>query len=219
MRNTPMRQHRRSGEGRNPEKQPCLYFLPTTRPSLRRRPEPRNTSLPLLPSHHPSVTPAKAGAQKHIPVSTSFPPPVRHSGEGRSPETHPCLYFLPTTRPSLRRRPEPRNTSLSLLPSHHPSVTPAKARAHLPARRHSGKCRSPSTSTRPSFRRRPEPRNTTLPLPPRQQAKRYFYAPLHRRSGEGRNPEKQSCLYLLGSKRNGTLYLRYHLNGAVYMRN
>ena len=28
-----------------------------------------------------------------------------------------------------------------------------------------------------------------------------------RRSGEGRNPERQPCVYLLASRRNGTLYL------------
>ena len=30
---------------------------------------------------------------------------------------------------------------------------------------------------------------------------------LYRRSGAGRNPERQPCVYLLASKRNGTLYL------------
>ena len=29
----------------------------------------------------------------------------------------------------------------------------------------------------------------------------------HRRSGEGRNPVVQPCVYLLASKRNGTLYV------------
>ena len=28
-----------------------------------------------------------------------------------------------------------------------------------------------------------------------------------RRSGEGRNPERQPCVYLLASRRNGTLYV------------
>ena len=29
----------------------------------------------------------------------------------------------------------------------------------------------------------------------------------HRRSGGGRNPERQPCVYLLASRRNGTLYV------------
>ena len=69
MRNTPMTQHRRSGEGRNPERQPCVYLVASSQWRQQRMKEwvgMRNTPM----TQH------------------------RRSGEGRNPERQPCVYLL-----------------------------------------------------------------------------------------------------------------------------